>query len=277
MGVLDRKTHEIHAKIVLYGPAEAGTTTNLKFIHRKLKRSHRGDLGTKGSGSGAYEFLPVNLGPIRGYQTSIHVCSVPAGAEHATTRRNLLDGVDGVVFVADLRPHRHKATLESLKELESSLRHHGLSVGDVAVVLQYNHRDEVQENAVDALHRAIWLEPSAAFEAVASDGTGVLLTLTTLSKLILGRLRRQADHSETPVEPAVLAPEEPSVVARVTGEFDIPLAADAQLNPESKGFRVESGGPVEGTERDLRVPIVLVDEESGRKIELSLRLSLEPR
>jgi hypothetical protein len=277
MGVLDRKTREIHAKIVLYGAAESGTTTNLKFIHRKLKRSHRGDLGTKGSGSGAYEFLPVNLGPVRGYQTSIHVCSVPAGAEHAATRQNLLDGVDGVVFVADLRPHRHKATLESLKELEANLRHHGLSVGDVAIVLQYNHRDEVQENAVDALHRAIWVEPSAAFEAVACDGTGVLVTLTTLSKLILGRLRRQADHSDTPIEAAVIAPEEPSVVARVTGEFDIPLAPGAEPESETKGFRVESGGPVEGTERALSIPIVLVDEESGRKVSLALRLSLEPQ
>lgn len=277
MGVLNRKTREIHAKIVLYGPPEAGTTTNLKFIHRKLKRSHRGELGSKGSGSGAYEFLPVNLGPVRGYQTSIHVCSVPAGAEHAETRRNLLDGADGVVFVADLRPHRHKATLESLRELEVNLRHHGLAIGKVAVVLQYNHRDEVQENAVDALHRAIWIEPAAAFEAVASDGTGVLVTLTTLSKLILGRLRRQADHTENPVQPAVLAPEEPSVVARVTGEFDIPLAADAQEGSEAKGFRVQSAGPVEGNEQALRVPIILVEEGSGRRIALALRLSLEPR
>ena len=94
MGVLNHETREIHAKIVLYGPPEAGTTTNLSFIHRKLKKEHRGELRTLGAewgAKGAYEFLPVNLGPVRGYQTSIHLYTVPAGKAHAAVRRELLD------------------------------------------------------------------------------------------------------------------------------------------------------------------------------------------
>jgi hypothetical protein len=187
--------------------------------------------------------------------------------------------------VADLRPDHHRATLSSLKELEGHLRSHGRMLSDVILVLQYNHRDDVQENAVEKLHRAVWVEPAAAFESVASEGTGVLGTLTTLSKLIIARLRREADGKSGDPAPAVLAPFEddedliePAVLAEGTDEVEIPLAMDeGSRRQDDKGFRVESGGPVYGTEGGLRVPFVLIEEGSGRRIELSIRVTLEPQ
>jgi signal recognition particle receptor subunit beta len=289
MGVVNREASEIHAKIVFFGPRGAGTTTNLRFIHQKLRREHRGDLkvlGAKTGANGSYEFLPVELGPVRGFRTSIHLYTVPHGAEHATVRRNLLENVDGVVFVADLRPDHHRATLASLKELEGHLRSYGRSFNDIVLVFQYNRRDAVEENAVEKLHRAVWVEPSAAFEAVASEGTGVLGTLTTLSKLILARLRRETEDEDSPgIESAVLDPEtlddtgdglEPSVVAEMTGEFEVPLVEEPS-SPEAppKGFRVDSGGPVSGGDDGLQIPIVLVDEGSGRRVELCVRVTLD--
>ncbi len=290
MGVLNRETRKIHAKIVFFGPPGAGTTTNLQFIHHKLKREHRGELktiGGKPGGPGTYEFLPVELGAIRGFRTSIQMYSIPQGAQHVALRRELLQDVDGIVFVADLRPDHHRATLASLKELEGHLHSYGRSFSDIVLVFQYNRRDAVEENAVEELHRAIWVEPTAAFEAVASEGTGVLGTLTTLSKLILARLRREADgEASLQIAPAVLAPEssdetgeraEPAVVAELSGEFDAPLESGARGPSTSKGFRIESGGPVSGTEQDLQIPIVIVEKGSGQRVELCVRLKLEPR
>jgi hypothetical protein len=290
MGVLNRETRKIHAKIVFFGPQGAGTSTNLHFIHHKLKREHRGELETLGGqpgASGTYEFLPVELGAIRGFRTSIQMYSIPQGAQHVAVRRKLLEDVDGVVFVADLRPDHHRATLASLKELEGHLRSYGRSFSDIVLVFQYNWRDAVQENAVEKLHRAVWVEPAAAFEAVASEGTGVLGTLTTLSKLILARLRREADgETSQSIESAVLVEEssdetgaavEAAVVAERTDEFDTPLAAAGRERSASKRFQIESGGPVSGSEHDLQIPIVIVEKDSGQRVELSVRLKLEPR
>ena len=274
MGVLNRETREVHAKIVFYGASGAGTTTNLRYIQRKLKSEHRGELRVLRPREGAeetYEVLPVDLGSIRGVHTSFHLYTVPSGKKHAPVRRDLLNGVDAVVFVADLRPDRHEATLASLKELESYLRSYGRSLEDIVLLLQYNHRDSVEENAVEQLHHAVWVEPNAAFEAVASQGTGVLGTLTTLSKLILARLRREADQ-QSPREMGAgefAAAPEPVVMGG-------PTSPHPSLGPSSeKGFRIESGGPVTGTDAELRIPITLVDEGSGRRVHFSLRVNLD--
>ena len=195
MGVLNREAREIHAKIVYYGPAEAGKTTNLEFIHRKLKREHRGDLQVSRIGSdAAYEFVPVTLGSVRGYSTSIHVYTVPSGDEHLELRRQILDGTDGVVFVADLRPERHDATIAAAAELKEHLDSYGRSFDEVVLVIQYNKRGTTNENALDELHKRLGLEPEAYFEAVANQGTGVLQTLTTLSKQILSNIRQAAEN-----------------------------------------------------------------------------------
>jgi signal recognition particle receptor subunit beta len=197
MGTADRDAREIHGKIVYVGAAGAGKTANLAFIQRKLKREHRGELKRLATRDGVavYETLPVQLGAVRGYKTSIQISSVPGAAEASALRRQIVDAVDGIVFVADLRPERHEATLAALAELRQHLAAQGRKLEDVPLIVQYNHRDQADENAVERLHRRLGLRAVSCFEARADEGTGVLQTLTTLSKLVLLELRKAVDDA----------------------------------------------------------------------------------
>jgi hypothetical protein len=306
---------DINAKLVYYGAPRAGKSANVECIYRKLKRGHRGELHTlTTSCGGEYEVLPVRLGKIRGFETSIELFSVPGGAEHADARRDLLANTDGVVFVADLRDDRYAATLDSLRELQSSLRTHGRSLREIPLVIQYNHRDEGSENSVERMHRSIKLKPAASFEAVATEGTGVLPCLTTISKLILADLRQRADQRaagedvserdirtapldlaepETPAKAAPAPPQRSGVEgARSDSESrSLPVPPPTELHvampsvPDptpaakagrgrAKGFIVSNVGQARAQGNEIRLPVYLVHEESGEAVELELTLSL---
>ena len=282
MGTADRDAHEIHGKVVYWGPTGAGKSANLQFIHRKLKREHRGELKrqTARDGTSTYDVLPVSLGAVRGYKTSIQITTVPGATSAAGIRRELLKDVDGIVFVADLRPERHDATLASAAELRQHLSAQGRKIEDVPLVLQYNRRDQVDENAVERLHRKLGLN-GACFEAVASDGTGVLQTLTTLSKLVLAELRKAVDEvsGNTPAraKPAVSAG---PVTATGTGTGSGALAtarvtAKREPGAVEKGFSIESAGPVEGGGSEIVIPVRLIDEASGRRVEIAVRVAID--
>ncbi len=269
-------TGEIQAKLVYYGAAESGKTANVQCIHRKLKRDHRGELRVEGVPPTAYEMLPVQLGQIRGFTTSIHVYAAPGSPEAAELRRKIVADADGVVFVADLRPDRYAATLESLKELQSNLRAHGRSLREILLVIQYNHRDEADENAVERLHRSIKLKPAASFEAVATDGTGVLPCLTTISKLILADLRKRADEEaaahdepEPASEPRATEKPAPAVPAPTRIEMQALTSLDDQKN-----FSVQSAGPAKAMGNEIELPIRLVHQRTGDEVELSIRFSI---
>jgi hypothetical protein len=203
-------------------------------------------------------------------------------------RRNLCSDAMGVVFVADLRPARHRATLEALDELRGHLESAGRSLDEIVLILQYNRRDLADENAIDALHRALDLQPSETFDAVASEGTGVLQTLTSLSKTILRRLRQPEPVAEPVVEPlpepvleplpeAVLEPEpEAAPAAEARADLSAAVAIDAQPDEPGKTLEIESAGPVEGTGNEVRLPLQLIEPSSGRRFELCLKLTLEP-
>jgi mutual gliding-motility protein MglA len=274
MGTADREAHEIHGKVVYFGPTGAGKSANLAFIQRKLKREHRGELKrqTARDGTSTYDVLPVSLGAVRGYKTSIQITTVPGATSAAGIRRELLKDVDGIVFVADLRPERHDATLASAAELRQHLSAQGRKIEDVPLVLQYNRRDQVDENAVERLHRKLGIK-GACFEAVAKEGTGVLQTLTTLSKLVLAELRKAVDEVSraTPAKPqrAVTAadPLEPPTGTALTARVK-PAAAE-------KGFTIESAGPVDGAGSEITIPVRLVDEASGRRVEIAVRIAID--
>jgi signal recognition particle receptor subunit beta len=275
MGVLNREAGEIHAKIVYWGASGSGKTANAKLIQRKLKRDHRGDLTvskTESKPTAEYEFLAVELGMVRGLQTSIHLHTTPGGDPHEDERRRLLDGTDGIVFVADLRPERHEETLASFEELKNHLKSYGRSLDDVILVVQYNHRDEADENALDDLHRNLGVKSATHLESVASEGTGVLPCLTSISKLILARIREQADQESEEAPPIEAAPID------ATEEADAVLEVDVeQIEGEdgASGYRLVTAGSVEISGSELRIPIRLIEETSGREIDLSLRLSLD--
>jgi len=317
MGVVNRETREIHAKIVYCGPAGAGTTANLEFIHRKLKFEHRGDLKVQYARGedGPYEFLPVQLGAVRGYTTSIHVHTVPAGDDFVENRRAILDGVDGIVFVADVRPKRQEATVEALRELQSHLDSYNRSFDEVVLIVQYNHKDGGDENSLDSLHRRLGLKPAECFDAIASEGTGVLQCLTTLSKLILSKIRSEAEAGESGFGLKSAEPAEPVGTLHVRSDpptsASLPTPAAAREVPppapvappvapvvapavpvvpataprstvdvaqvQAKGFQLQAAGPVETEGSELHIPLQLVDEASGREVELTLRLSIAPQ
>ena len=267
----DSKAREINAKIVYFGPAGSGMTANVQYIHRKLRQEHRGDLRTKQPSDDprtTYEILPVQLGAVQGYETSIDIHTVPGAPGLNDIRRDILKDVDGVVFVADLCPSRHDATVEAVEELRGHLQSYGRSLDDMMLLIQYNKRDLADENALDSLHHRLGLKPVATFEAVASKGTGVLQTLTSVSKLMLSKLRREAESLGTVLD----SPLEEEVSKAI--DSGLPQA-EATLETLDKGFRIEDVGPAEGSDQGVQVPIRLIDEASGRRLELCLRLSID--
>ena len=283
MGTADREAHEIHGKVVYFGPTGAGKSANLQFIQRKLKREHRGELKrqTARDGTSTYDVLPVSLGAVRGYKTSIQITTVPGATSAAAIRRELLKDVDGIVFVADLRPERHDATLASAAELRQHLSAQGRKIEDVPLVLQYNRRDQVDENAVERLHRKLGIK-GACFEAVASEGTGVLQTLTTLSKLVLAELRKALDDATgtgarvTPAKARAAQSVDPLEPPTGTGALTARVTPSrSRAAAPEKGFSIESAGPVEGGGSEIVIPVRLVDEASGRRVEIAVRVAID--
>lgn len=270
MGTADRDAHEIHGKVVYFGPTGAGKSANLAFIQRKLKREHRGELvkQTARDGVTTYDVLPVSLGAVRGYKTSIQIATVPGAPQAAAIRKELLRDVDGIVFVADLRPERHDATLAAASELRRLISSQGRKLEDVPLVLQFNRRDQVDENAVERLHRKLGLA-GACFEAVASEGTGVLQTLTTLSKLVLAELRKAVDDASRST-PAKAAP-----AATLATAVASPVTRAAASGEVEKSFAIESAGPVSGGGSEITIPVRLVDEASGRRVEIAVRIAID--
>jgi hypothetical protein len=232
-----------------------------------------------------YETLPIELGAVRGYKTSIQISSVPGAAGASGLRRQLVEGVDGIVFVADLRPERHPATVAALGELRQHLEAHGRRLEDVPLVVQYNHRDHADENAVERLHRLLLMNEVSCFEARADEGTGVLQTLTTLSKLVMIELRKTVDDATSQSQPAVqisVTPPAERVVEELeslgapTGDITANYADEFATGPE-KGFQIESAGPVNGGGNEICIPVRLIDETTGRRVEMLVRIAIDAR
>lgn len=187
---------EINARIVYWGIPGAGISANLAMIHGKLKGDNRGALRripTRIDPTVEYEVLPIELGRVHGIHTRLHIIGVPGAAEQSPTRKQLLDRVDGVVFVADSRPDCMEANIGSLRELVEFLDDYGCSPTDLPFVIQYNKCDLVDPFMIERLHREIQIQGAAVYEASAKTGTGILKTLTTISKQVIRHLGKRAD------------------------------------------------------------------------------------
>jgi len=186
-------------RILYWGIAGAGKSTNLSTIHSRLRADHRGELrhvATRLDPTVTYEVLPIQLGDVGGSPTEIEIVAVPDGAEQAATRKQLLDEVEGVVLVIDASPARVDENVAAREELAESLASYGRELAKLPMVVQYNKRDLADDTAIEALHRRLALPSAAVFEAVADQGTGVLQTLTTVSKAVVRNLREA--HREDP-------------------------------------------------------------------------------
>ncbi len=206
MALVNYNQREISAKLVYYGPGLSGKTTNIQFIHKKLRSEHRGklmSLATKTDRTLFFDFLPVDLGEIQGFKTRFHLYTVPGQVFYNATRKLVLKNVDGVVFVADSQAHRMGSNIESLKNLEENLAEYGKDLKSMPFILQYNKRDLPHISTIEELHQKLNPANITFFEACASKGTGVLETLTTASKMVFKRLHEMSStrlDSESPTE-----------------------------------------------------------------------------
>ncbi len=221
----------VDARIVYWGIEGSGKSTNLRAVHGKLRPDHRGELQempTRTDPSVTYELLPIELGEIAGVRTRIQMIAVPGHPEQSMTRKQLLDEVDGIVLVLDAQRERIEENVASFEELRRSLSDYGRALSDVPLVVQYNKRDLADPYALEELHRKLDLEDAPVFEAVASDATGVLQTLSTISKQVIRSLRERA------AEPAPAPPPRPSDTAPAAGEPRTRVDAEEPTPPALK-------------------------------------------
>ena len=194
MSFINYSSREINCKIVYYGPGLGGKTTNLQYIYAKTTPEAKGkmiSLATEADRTLFFDFLPLDLGTIRGFTTRFHLYTVPGQVFYDASRKLILKGVDGVVFVADSQRERMEANIESIRNLEANLREHGLDLKTIPYALQFNKRDMPTSAPVDELYRTLNFKREPTFEAVAPQGIGVFDTLKAVAKLILIELRKR--------------------------------------------------------------------------------------
>ena len=193
MSFINYLSREINCKIVYYGPGLCGKTTNLQYIYQKTNPEAKGkmiSLATETERTLFFDFLPLALGEIRGFKTRFHLYTVPGQVFYDASRKLILKGVDGVVFVADSQIARMEANVESLENLRTNLAEQGYSLDKLPYVVQYNKRDMPSVAPTEELRQL--LNPSGVpdFEAVATTGIGVFDTLKAVAKLVLTELKR---------------------------------------------------------------------------------------
>ena len=223
MSLVNYASREINCKIVYYGPGLGGKTTNLEYVYEKVAPSSKGkliSLATETERTLFFDFLPVDLGTIRGFRTRFHLYTVPGQVYYNASRKLILKGVDGVVFVADSQIDRTEANLEAMQNLYDNMTQHGYDLTRLPFVIQYNKRDLPNAAPIATLDAAlnpgwtvedaerqkltpdpsrpgeylikeidgVWVERVPTFEAVAVRGDGVFDTLKAVSKLVLKSL-----------------------------------------------------------------------------------------
>jgi signal recognition particle receptor subunit beta len=193
MSFINYLSREINCKLVYYGPGLCGKTTNLQFIYNKTAPEAKGkmiSLATEQERTLFFDFLPISLGEIRGFRTRFHLYTVPGQVFYDASRKLILKGVDGVIFVADSQIERMEANIESMENLRTNLAEQGYSLDKVPFVIQYNKRDLPSAAPIEELRQALNANNVPEYEAVAYKGDGVFDTLKAITKLVLTELKR---------------------------------------------------------------------------------------
>ena len=185
----DRK---VNCKIVYCGTGESGKTTNLAYIYNKLDPTIRSDM-TKLEGLNErtmfFDFLSISLGEIKGFAMSFNLYTAPGQKEYAAARKLILNGVDGIIFVADSRTEKRQENIDSLNDLIENLAVYDLSLDNLPIVFQYNKRDAYDILSLETLEKDLNKDSHPSFEAVATDGSGVFASLKSVSNLVLSSLQ----------------------------------------------------------------------------------------
>ena len=192
MTFINYAAREINCKIVYYGPGLGGKTTNIQWIHDRARGESKGkliSLATETDRTLFFDFLPIELGTIRGFRTRFHLYTVPGQAFYDASRKLILKGVDGIVMVADSQELRRDANIESVENLKENLAENGYDLANLPYVLQLNKRDLPSALPCDTLEGDMRVKDEPLYEAVATQGKGVFDTLKGVIKLVLSDLR----------------------------------------------------------------------------------------
>jgi mutual gliding-motility protein MglA len=193
MSFINYSSREINCKIVYYGPGLCGKTTNIQYIYNKTNPTAKGkliSLATETDRTLFFDFMPLELGTIQGFKTRFHLYTVPGQVFYDASRKLILKGVDGVVYVADSQIERMEANIESLDNLRTNLQEQGYDLDKLPYVVQYNKRDLPNAAPLEELKPLLNPTKVPEFNAVASVGEGVFDTLKAVAKLVLTELKR---------------------------------------------------------------------------------------
>jgi signal recognition particle receptor subunit beta len=213
---INYSSREVNCKIVYYGPGLSGKTTNLQYVHSKVPKKSRGDLislATEADRTLYFDFLPIDIGSIGGLTTKFQLYTVPGQVFYNATRKLVLRGVDGLVFVADSQRSKREENIESFNNLKDNLAEYGFDVNSIPLVLQYNKRDLPDLLPIDVLQGDLNSNSWPFFEASAVKGNGVFDTLKLITKLVLAKATSQ-QKSKAPV---AVAAGDPGPIATDTG------------------------------------------------------------
>lgn len=193
MSLINYASREINCKIVYYGPGLGGKTTNIKYIYSKISPGIRGkliSLATELDRTLFFDFLPVDVGTIKGFKTRFHLYTVPGQVYYNASRKLILKGVDGIIFVADSQIERFDDNINSRENMKENLAIIGLYINNLPLVIQYNKRDLPNISPIDKLSGVLNPRSAPYYEAVATQGIGVFDTLKACSKLVIRTLSR---------------------------------------------------------------------------------------
>ncbi|MCK5539428.1 MAG: GTPase [Deltaproteobacteria bacterium] len=202
MAIFNYKKREISSKIVYYGPALCGKTTNVQHIHQKLNPRQRGELvslATDADRTLFFDFLPIELENVGGFKTRFQIYTVPGQVYYNSTRKAVLTGVDGVIFVADSKTSMKQENLESFNNLIENLKYYNRDISQIPLILQYNKRDLDDIMTMEELDQLLNQDQLPRFAASAVTGKGVLQTLTACCKQVLQDLKRKSARTEQAV------------------------------------------------------------------------------
>jgi len=251
---------EVSCKIVYYGPGMSGKTTNLEVVHLRAPEDHRGELtsiATDGDRTLFFDFMPLDLGTVAGMRTKFHLYTVPGQVYYNSTRKLVLQGVDGVVFVADSSPAKAAENLESMENLEANLREYGRELRDLPHVIQFNKRDLPDAMTPEEMNRQLNRYGAPTFQAVGTTGEGVFPTLKALAGMVLESINRSENRrpaaSAPPGAPALGAPasKDPSrevpafagaTSPRPSGGMATPSAPSSATGAAAAGGRISRWG-----------------------------------
>jgi signal recognition particle receptor subunit beta len=194
LSFLNYSTREINFKVVYYGPGLSGKTTNIKTIYDKVKADNKGklvSLATETERTLFFDFFPLDLGTIKGYKVKFHLYTVPGQIYYSSSRKLIMKGVDGIVFVADSQRERFEANIESLQDMLDNLKEYNIDFETLPYVLQLNKRDLPNITPANELIKALRKKNEPVVEAMALKGDGVVETLKGISKLIMIDVKRK--------------------------------------------------------------------------------------